>query len=155
MPNQVFKEYEVLLDEHLTKFAQERGYADARECFEKIEEAVAEDKIRSEERMKRMMERMQQAQERWRAEQAAKSRLVPEGEVTVDEGKESEDSQSKEGKESDEKAAGNSADSNKAASRNGLNPNAPPVYFMSVPVTLERMMNMVMNLGAIPYLTLA
>lgn len=79
---------------------------------------------------------------------------MPEGEVSVDEGKESDDnaSTSKEGKESDDKAEGNSAsgsnnNNNNNSSSNGLNPNAAPVYFMSVPVTLERMMNMVMNLG--------
>jgi len=63
-----FTKYSRELERHFDDFAQREGFSSARDCFDRINEAVKKDALRQKEFMRRLHQQIQELQARWARE---------------------------------------------------------------------------------------
>ena len=120
---QIYVEYRKLMSEHLDKFSSEHGFNSFEECYEEVQRLVAEDNIKAKEEMEKVKEEMQRLEEdmlKRREESLGGAEAKRGDDDGENEGKSAEDSAKKRPK--------------------------PPAFFFFKRLTLEDMLNMVLNM---------
>jgi hypothetical protein len=147
---EIFKEYEKVMSKHLDKFAVNEGYSDTKKCFDVINSSVTEDLLKHKEQMKKLTEQIKKAQKQWakqskklmRAHEKAKKKQEAKGSGDGDEGKDDGDEEEEETEEEATSSDEDEKDDGKKA--------PPPMVLFFQPITLEELVNMVLNLAEYP-----
>jgi hypothetical protein len=145
---EIFKNYEKEMAKHLDKFAANEGYDSTKKCFDIINTSVADDLLKHKEQMAKLTEQIKKAQKQWakqnkklmRAHEKAKKKQEAKGSGDGDGAKEEDE-------EETEEEVSSSEDEDKDDDGKKT---PPPMVLFFQPITLEELVNMVLNLAEYP-----
>ena len=131
-----YQKYCAELEKHFDGFAASEGFGSARECFDTIQSAVAEDVIRQKKHMEALEEQLKQFQASWAERQVAAEDKAGN---SAAEGKDAEDQA--EGKD------GGAESKSGGGGRQAAEPDGPPLLLFCQPISLESLVQSMLSIS--------